>query len=786
MKGIWGEIAQFLQRTEYAEILKRAHSTVVIGGTLLAASAVPELLVSIVGGLGANLIEEFIRKWFSKRKNMSIGKEKREEYIAGLNKEEFVELAKELGEKISKIFHNELREFFEELKKDDESKKIFEGIIGRKVDVITKEIGKLHEEHLEILKELRMSGLVSLEEFIEKWKNRRKEEEKKRFYEKEKERFYEGFKIRGWAPIIERWDIKREISDEIEKELKEKTGVLIIGESGSGKSVLIKRVAYSLYEQGWKCFERVGSININGILKAFENDTNYIILIDNASDYSDEIKELLNAINGMGIENIKLLMAERIDKWAEKGLSEYELKENDVVLKELKLTPKDIKNFLGKKYGLKGEELEIISSYFTENFVGKKGEFIFLLMMGSEKRERKEIIKRKYVSIFEESRLSEYEKRLLRRIFTIRAYEGDYPKSIIEMGRGSGELEEIQSSLNSLERKGHIIYNEYIETYHPFLCKEFLQMAMERKELSIGIVKIYFEEYLKNMENFVNLFRVGTIIGIEKNLDLMSISVEFLEKAVKVSKKGKEKAEALNNLGNALSAWAELIEGKEPEEARKKYEKAIGCYDKALEINPNDAEAWNNKGYVLDELGRYEEAIECYDKALDINQNFAEAWNNIGVVLCSLGKYEEAIECYDKALKINPNNAKAWNNKGNALNKLGRYKEAVESKGKAAFLLCLEGRTDFAFEIFKEVYDKRLNIPICYECGVALASLLYLRNEEYDEIVADCNRNKDNICSSAKIVLKYLIDGEIEGEIEVRDEKDAVFKDLLGKLTEME
>ena len=86
MKGIWGEIVQFLQRTGYAEILKRAHSTVVIGGTLLAASAVPELLVSIVGSLGANLIEEFIRKWFSKRKNMSIGKEKREEYIAGLNK----------------------------------------------------------------------------------------------------------------------------------------------------------------------------------------------------------------------------------------------------------------------------------------------------------------------------------------------------------------------------------------------------------------------------------------------------------------------------------------------------------------------------------------------------------------------------------------------------------------------------------------------------------------------------------------------------------------------------
>ncbi|MCD6387429.1 MAG: tetratricopeptide repeat protein, partial [Methanophagales archaeon] len=164
----------------------------------------------------------------------------------------------------------------------------------------------------------------------------------------------------------------------------------------------------------------------------------------------------------------------------------------------------------------------------------------------------------------------------------------------------------------------------------------------------------------------------------------------------------------------------------------------------------------------------------------------AEAWNNKGVALSKLRRYEEAIECFNRALKINQNDAEAWNNKGNVLDELGKYEEAVELKGKAVFLLCLEGRTDIAFDIFKEVYDKRLNIPICYECGIALASLLCLRNKVYDEIVADCNRNKDNICSSAKIVLKYLIDGETEGEIEVRDEKDAAFKVLLGKLTEEE
>ena len=70
---------------------------------------------------------------------------------------------------------------------------------------------------------------------------------------------------------------------------------------------------------------------------------------------------------------------------------------------------------------------------------------------------------------------------------------------------------------------------------------------------------------------------------------------------------------------------------------KKKYEKSIECFDKALEIDSKDADAWNNKGLAPDNLGKYNQAIECYDKALEIDPKNATAWNSKGLALDNLG-----------------------------------------------------------------------------------------------------------------------------------------------------
>ena len=106
-------------------------------------------------------------------------------------------------------------------------------------------------------------------------------------------------------------------------------------------------------------------------------------------------------------------------------------------------------------------------------------------------------------------------------------------------------------------------------------------------------------------------------------------------------------------------------------------DEAILCYNKALEIDPRAMNAWYNKGDSLQSLGRFDEAILCYNKALEIDPRYAKAWGNKGISLDSLGRFDEAILCYNKALEIDPRDAKAWGNKGYSLDRLGRFDEAI-------------------------------------------------------------------------------------------------------------
>ena len=83
-----------------------------------------------------------------------------------------------------------------------------------------------------------------------------------------------------------------------------------------------------------------------------------------------------------------------------------------------------------------------------------------------------------------------------------------------------------------------------------------------------------------------------------------------------------------------------------------KYEKAIECYDKQIEIDSSDNFAFLFKGNMLSILGKYEEAIECYDKSILIDSEYHSPYMSKGFSLLELNKFDDAVKCFDKALRI--------------------------------------------------------------------------------------------------------------------------------------
>ena len=65
-------------------------------------------------------------------------------------------------------------------------------------------------------------------------------------------------------------------------------------------------------------------------------------------------------------------------------------------------------------------------------------------------------------------------------------------------------------------------------------------------------------------------------------------------------------------------------------------------YQRALELNPNHAPAWNNKGWVHENLKQWDEALAAYDHALELNPTYSHAWRNKVDLLRRLGRATEA------------------------------------------------------------------------------------------------------------------------------------------------
>lgn len=149
-----------------------------------------------------------------------------------------------------------------------------------------------------------------------------------------------------------------------------------------------------------------------------------------------------------------------------------------------------------------------------------------------------------------------------------------------------------------------------------------------------------------------------------------------------------EVAELARGAASLQRVESKMVEPEAPDAAEEWYERgveiededpgeAIQAYRKALEENPDLADAHLNLGRLLHETGGAAAAEPCYRRALAVRPDDSIALFNLGVALQDLDRPQEAIEVYEKALELDPKLADAHFNLAGIYEKLGRNKAVI-------------------------------------------------------------------------------------------------------------
>ena len=116
------------------------------------------------------------------------------------------------------------------------------------------------------------------------------------------------------------------------------------------------------------------------------------------------------------------------------------------------------------------------------------------------------------------------------------------------------------------------------------------------------------------------------------------------------------------------------------------YEEAIRLYKESIEVLPT-AEAHTFLGWTYSFQGKLEEAIEECRKAIQVDADFGNPYNDIGAYLIQLGKPDEAIPWLEQAIQArryesycypHMNLGRIYERKGQWEKALAEFRMAVE------------------------------------------------------------------------------------------------------------
>jgi tetratricopeptide (TPR) repeat protein len=119
----------------------------------------------------------------------------------------------------------------------------------------------------------------------------------------------------------------------------------------------------------------------------------------------------------------------------------------------------------------------------------------------------------------------------------------------------------------------------------------------------------------------------------------------------------------------------------------RRWREAEDAFQKALELDADNAEIYYGLSVALPRQGRLEEGVECGLRAVSLFNDFPLAHFQLGAVLSRLGWYDRALQAFEICLAIRPDFALAHRYVSRICNHLGRVQAANEHRKRAESII---------------------------------------------------------------------------------------------------
>jgi tetratricopeptide (TPR) repeat protein len=111
----------------------------------------------------------------------------------------------------------------------------------------------------------------------------------------------------------------------------------------------------------------------------------------------------------------------------------------------------------------------------------------------------------------------------------------------------------------------------------------------------------------------------------------------------------------------------ELLQDGENRAGAHDWKSAFTNYNMALQLKPDYAEAYNERGHAYYWTGDYPRAIADFTRAIELRPNYPNAFNNRGAAYMASGGHSgRALADFNQAIQLKPDFRNAYVNRANA------------------------------------------------------------------------------------------------------------------------